>query len=249
MLEIFFKDIPSIVFEPIVVFGWLGLLTALILYRKQRSTLYLTVAFSLAFMIFWRMAIQIVSSRYAEILIFPMSIAAAFFIFQLEHILKKFSKIPEKFHKYIPVCILIILALVCIGKNLRFHPASPLMEACRLIKTEGKTKKCAVYVFTTNRAQQIEYYSRQKTYIAKEEFKDRSQMSTLELYREAFRHAAAEKKAETIYIFDIISSKKKAVSAKDVGLDEKNWSLFFEKFYDYKHRKILRIYKYSAPHQ
>ena len=121
MLEVFFKDIPSIVFEPIAICGWLGLFIALLIYRKERTVFYRTVIFSLAFMIIWRMAIQIISSRYAEILIFPMTIAAAFFIFQLENIRKILPQFPEKYVKYLPLGILIILTVICIGKNLSYN--------------------------------------------------------------------------------------------------------------------------------
>ena len=81
MLDVFFKDMPSIVFEPVFVLGVCGLITVLIKFRKERSVFYWTTLFSLIFMVAWRVLIQIVSSRYAEILIIPMSVAAAYFCF------------------------------------------------------------------------------------------------------------------------------------------------------------------------
>lgn len=246
VLEIFFKDIPSIVFEPIIIFGWAGLLTALYLYRKERSTLYLTVIFSLAFMILWRCAIQIISSRYAEILIFPMTIAAAFFIFQLENIRKIFPALPEKYIKYLPWGIVIILTAICIGKNLNYNSYTPIMDAVQVVKEDKSTGKLVIYTMAGDRAKQIEYYSGEKVCSLKPLPEDNSDILTPELCRKIIEEATAKESAETVYIFVTTSTKSPVITASELGLKDASWQLITEQYFNSKKKKALRVYKYIA---
>jgi hypothetical protein len=246
MLEVFFKDIPSIVFEPIAVFGWAGLLTALYLYRKERSTLYLTVIFSLAFMILWRCAIQIVSSRYAEILIFPMTVAAAFFIFQLENIRKIFPALPEKYIKYLPLCLVAILTVICIIKNLNYNSYTPIMDAVQVVKEDKSTGKLVIYAMEKDRARQIEYYSGEKVCVLKPFPEDYSNKLTPELCRKIIAEATAKKSAETVYIFVTTSAQSPIVTAGELGLKDASWQLITEQYFNGKKKKALRVYKYIS---
>lgn len=246
MLEVFFKDIPSIVFEPIAVFGWAGLIAALYLYRKERSTLYLTMIFSLAFMILWRCAIQIVSSRYAEILIFPMIAAAAFFIFQLENIRKIFPVIPEKHVKYLPVAIVAILTVICIIKNLNYNSYTPVMDAAQLVKEDKAPGKRVIYTMDTDRARQIEYYSGEKVCFLNPFPEDYSNKLTPELCRKIIAEATAKESAETVYIFVKTSARSPVVTAGELGVKESAWQLLTEKYFNSKKKNVLRVYKYIA---
>ncbi|MBO7328859.1 MAG: hypothetical protein J6W00_08830 [Lentisphaeria bacterium] len=243
MLEVFFKDIPSIVFEPIAICGWLGLFIAFILYRKKCSVFYLTVIFSLAFMILWRVAIQIVSSRYAEILISPMTIAAAFFIFQLENIRKIMPQFPEKYVKYLPLGILIILIVICIGKNLSYNTYTSLMDVCGMVKADKTPGKRVLYVMNSDRVRQIEYYSGEKVRWLTAFTKAHPQILTPDLCREIIAQAAAENSAEIVYIFAVASGKEPVITAKEIGVKDSSWELFTEKPLDRKSKKLMRVYR------
>lgn len=54
MIEILLKTIPKGIFEPIAVFGFAGLLLAVVQYRKKHDILYWLLLFSVLFMVFWR---------------------------------------------------------------------------------------------------------------------------------------------------------------------------------------------------
>ena len=246
MLEVFFKDIPSIVFEVIAIFGWAGLLTALYLYRKERSTLYLTVIFSLAFMILWRCAIQIVSSRYAEILIFPMTIAAAFFIFQLENIRKIFPALPEKYIKYLPWGIVIILTAICIIKNLNYNSYTPVMDASDIVKEDKSTGKLVIYTMDSDRARQIEYYSGEKVCFLKPFPEDYSNILTPELCRRIIDEAREKESAQTVYIFVTTPTKSPVITAGELDLKDDSWQLITEQYFNRKKKNALRVYKYIS---
>ena len=246
MLEVFFKDIPSIVFEVIAIFGWAGLLTALYLYRKERSTLYLTIIFSLAFMILWRCAIQIVSSRYAEILIFPMTVAAAFFIFQLENIRKIFPALPEKYIKYLPWGIVIILTAICIGKNLNYNPYTPIMDAADIVKEDKTPGKRIIYAMEKDRARQIEYYSGEKVCLLKPFPEDYDNILTPELCRRIINEAREKESAQTVYIFVTTPAKSPVITAGELDLKDDSWQLITEQFFNRKKKNALRVYRYIS---
>ena len=240
MLNVFFKDIPSIVFEPVAIFGWAGLLTALYLCRKERTTFYWTVIFSLAFMILWRCAIQIVSSRYAEILIFPMTAAAAYFIFQLENIRKFFPKLPEKYAKFLPYAVLIILALICVGKDLSYNRYHPFMEASGIVKADNLSGKRVIYTLEKSRDRQITYYSgcevRSMEY-AGDQISDACR---------AILDEARSQSYQTVYIFIPSAAAAPDITAESVGADTQSWSIITEKYFNRKKKKILRVYRYTT---
>ena len=244
MLEVFFKDIPSIVFEPIAICGWLGLFIALLIYRKERTVFYRTVIFSLAFMIIWRMAIQIISSRYAEILIFPMTIAAAFFIFQLENIRKILPQFPEKYVKYLPLGILIILTVICIGKNLSYNTYTPFMDVCGMIKADKTPGKRVLYVMDYDRSRQVEYYTGEKVHFLKPFPLDYDSVLTPEWCRKVIKQSAAEDGADIVYIFAVASRKEPVLTAGEIGVKDSAWELFAEKPLTRKKKKFFRVYRH-----
>ena len=241
MFSVFFKDIPSIVFVPIAICGWAGLFSALFLYRKERTTLYLTIIFSLAFMIVWRMAIQIVSSRYAEILIFPMTVASAFFIFQLENIRKILPQFPEKFVKYLPFFMLLILTVICIGKNLRYDALTPAMDAGEMVRMDKKTGKYVIYTMDLDRLRQIEYYTGESIRKFESFSPGDYQGLNLEWCRKILAQALSEDAAGTVYIFNIASGKDPVITAEEVGV--KSWKLFTEKPLYRRGKKLMRVYR------
>ncbi|MBR7103712.1 MAG: hypothetical protein IKC65_02105 [Lentisphaeria bacterium] len=245
ILEVFYKDIPAIVFEPLAVLGWCGLVLALISFRKERSVLYLTVTFSLVFMILWRMVIQIISARYAQILIFPMTAAAAFFIFQLEHLRRIFPAVPEKYVKCLPVCILGILTVVCILKNLNYNTYTPVMDISRLVREDRVPGKAVIYTMDLDRLRQIEYYSGKEVHHLKPFPKNYDRVLTPALCRQIMAQAAENDAAETVYIFAVSAGKKAPIAAKEVGMSDAAWRLFAEKPFNRKGKRVFRVYKCS----
>ena len=239
VISIFFKDIPSIIFEPFAVIGVLGLITAMIIYRKERSVFYLTTFFALIFMIAWRVAIQIVSSRYAEILIFPATVAAAFFIFQLEHIRKIFPALPEKPVKLLPYLCVAVLIVVGIVKNLNYDRSTPVIDTTRMVKAKMALESV---VYSADRVYwQIEYYIGQKVhfipYIEEESNIDRCRKIIADASKKSFR---------SVYIFVPSSSREPEISAADVSLSGSAWTLVTKSYFNETQTKVMRVYKYSA---
>lgn len=122
MTEVFFKLIPQILFEPIAVGALLGLFTALIFFWKKHGKFYWIVTVSIVFMLGWRLAIQIVSTRYASLLIYPAVIFCVYFCFKLEDLCKLIPKFPEKLRRIVPWLFLIGLSIASLVKTLHCNP-------------------------------------------------------------------------------------------------------------------------------
>ena len=115
VLEVFFQKIPSIIFEPVAICGLIGLILALVTFRKEwKGKFYLFFCISLLFMFFWRLAIQIMSSRYGLILMIPFTIATSFLFFKMEYFCSLIPKFPEKFLRYVPYFCLSIMVIICL---------------------------------------------------------------------------------------------------------------------------------------
>ena len=122
MTEVFFKLIPQILFEPIAVGALLGLFTALIFFWKKHGKFYWIVTVSIVFMLGWRLAIQIVSTRYASLLIYPAVIFCVYFCFKLEDLCKLIPKFPERLRRMVPWLFLIGLSIASLVKTLHYNP-------------------------------------------------------------------------------------------------------------------------------
>lgn len=243
MLYIFFKGIPSVVFEPVAVVGVLGLLLAFLLFRKKNTVLFWTVLFSLAFMVLWRVAIQIVSSRYAAILIFPMTVAAAFFVFQTEQIRKLFPAFPEKYVKFLPAALLLFLTLFAVGNNLNYDTSSPMMDTAQLLKADRGAGEPIILTTNPDRRKQIEYYTGVKADRLRPLPQNYSGVLTPELIRRFFAQASP-KAGQALYIFTISLAKTPVVTAAEAGVKESEWTLFSEKYMNRKKKRSLRVYRY-----
>ncbi len=158
MIEVLFGKIPQILFEPIAVCGVLGLVLAFILQRKQKSDFLWFAAVSILFMIVWRVVIQIVSSRYAVLLLYPATIGTVYLCFKVPEFLKF---IPEKWRKFLPYCLTAVLVLVCIGKDLRVNPYDDYLIRCGTYLRENSAPDEVVLCYA-DAVTRIEYYSGRK---------------------------------------------------------------------------------------
>ena len=239
MLEVFCKDMPSIIFEPIFVMGIAGGLLALVLYRKERSVLYWFIACSLGFMIVWRVAMQIISERYAEILIFPMVIATVYFIFQTGNIWRILPALPEKYTRYLPICCMTVLVLVCVGKNLRFDGSMPITETTTALKAE-LPEDALVYLADSSLRWQIEYFlGKEVKYVPWQEG------DTVVSRCRMIIDEAENLSAGSVYIFVAQRSKDALISAEDMQVNAADWQMVCEGFFNKKHTKSMRVYKYT----
>ena len=101
IVEIFLKEIPQIIHEPIAITAVIGIVLAAVCYaRRPFGKFYWLILCTLLYMFAWRLAIQIISSRYAEILLYPAVISAAYACFKFPELiyLSAISKINHASH-------------------------------------------------------------------------------------------------------------------------------------------------------
>ena len=169
MMHVLFVLIPRLLFEPIAVSAILGCFAALFLSFKNRRIFYWGIAFSVSFMILWRLFIHslMASSRYSSILLYPAPIFIAWLSFELEDIfLWLFQKIPglqsfpfRKICCFIPYVCIIGLFIPCLIKALRYDlNKDHTVRLARTLAGEIKDKKFRLY---SPRSEQdrIAYYS------------------------------------------------------------------------------------------
>ncbi len=159
MIEVLFGKIPQILFEPIAVCGMLGLILAFVLQRKQKSDFFWFAAVSILFMIVWRVLIQIVSSRYAVLLLYPATIGTVYLCFKVPEFL---NFIPEKWRKLLPYGLMAALTLACVGKDLHVNPYDDYLIRCGTYLRENAAPDASVLCYSAA-VTRIEYYSGRKT--------------------------------------------------------------------------------------
>ena len=165
MIEIIYKSIPGLLFEPIAVAALLGLAVASVMYWKRHERFYWIFAVAIVFMISWRTAIEIISGRYAAILIYPGILATAFFCFQTEWLVKYIPKFPEKWRKIVPWLFVIGLGIASLVKTLHFNPYSDhIIKAAHVIKKDAACYRNPVVIVTHQEVRRIRYYSNLMTH-------------------------------------------------------------------------------------
>ena len=158
MLEVLLHKIPNILFEPIAIGSLFGLATAVFFQRRNKSAIYWVTAFALFFMIGWRLAIQIISSRYASILIFPAIIAMAYFAFKLEIITSYIPKFPKILQSSLPYLTIIGLSIAGLAQLLHYNPyATRILKIVNWIKSDARQFRKS-YILSQD-SQRLHYYS------------------------------------------------------------------------------------------
>lgn len=240
MLQIVFQSIPSILFEPVAVGAALGLVTAAVCFWKSKPVLYWVIALSLIFMLGWRLVIQIISGRYASILIFPAAIATAYFIFKMEELTRFIPKFPEWLRKWLPYLTVIGIAIGGLAQLLHYNPyADRILKIAELIKTDAN-KFGKGHIFTVD-PRRMGYYS---------DFPVTEIACTGNEYWKSPANTIPKglgQDADMLYIMVVESTKvPEGYCFRDVpDYIRKELVLLGEFYHNQKKRKVTRVYRYD----
>ena len=166
--------------------------------------------------------------------------------FQLKNILIFIPKIPQKLIQYLPLCLVVILTVICIVKNLNYKSYTPIIDAARIVRNDPHPGKRVIY--TMSRSTQIEYYTKEKVYMPLTDLENGSNDLTPELCLEIIKQEAANS-ASTIYIFSTATAKSPVITAGDLGIKNDSWKLLTTQYFNRKKKKVLRVYKYISESQ
>ncbi len=242
MIEIFFESIPTILFEPIAVGAALGLLTALFVFWKKHTPLYWIIIIAVLFMIGWRMAIQIVSSRYASILLYPGVIATAYFCLQLENLTKIIPKIPGKVTKLLPWMFLIGLSVASFVKALHYNPyENYIRHNCSAARKDAAAFSTPLAITSQDEVRRLRYYSGIKT-IGTPALDFPKNIPDPTVIRPLLKHYS--KQCDVLYFFLDESSSSVPLSPAALGVASDQWKLLSQQYQNRRKKKLLRLYRY-----
>ena len=128
MFRYLFTTAPSMLFEPLAITMLIGFACILFLRKKKNPVLFLSLTGIVLFMAAWRLSIHsmMLSSRYAQILIYPCVILSACLCMNTKALFRWiFCKLKLAFPyrkelcKFLPAVLFIGLFFACVGKSLR----------------------------------------------------------------------------------------------------------------------------------
>lgn len=253
MFSIFLKRIPQIIYEPIAVGGALGLLVAAFFYcrfKKPVGKFAWLIACTVIFMLSWRLAIQIISSRYAEFLIYPACIATVFLCFKVPELLFPLVQkyIPQKFWKIwklLPYMLVCGFCIASVCKAVRYNPHMPIISMAQVVKEDAaKHPGKRVFILGDHRCRQYSYYSglKGKRYRGMD-FKNHEPNIWTILYL-IRRHRVDN---DLLYFFIVEKTENPPFELIVRGKKNPNWRFISQDYMNRREDKVLRVYCYMVP--
>ena len=245
MTEVFFKLIPQILFEPIAVGALLGLFTALIFFWKKHGIFYWIVTVSIIFMLGWRLAIQIVSTRYASILIYPAVIFCVYFCFKLEDLCKLIPKFPERLRRMVPWLFLIGLSIASLVKTLHYNPYENYIRSnCSAAKQDAAQFARPLALADPREVRRYHYYSGVKTLEAPALDFPGDTVNPAVIKSFLTRYSP---QCDVLYLFIVELSSNEPLTGAALGIPPENWKLLSCHYQNRRKKKQLRLYRYLPP--
>lgn len=243
MMEVLLQEIPQILFEPVAVGAVLGFFAALVFFWKKHREFYWPVTVSIVFMLAWRLAIQIISKRYASILIFPAIIFCVYACFKLEDLCKwGIPKIPERFRRMIPYLFVIGLVIASFAKAFHVNPYERYIRySCSVAKQDAANFANPLALAEPREVRRYSYYSGLKTLEA----------SAMNSHGEAVNAsviktllARCSRQCDALYLFLDEPASTAPLTGSDLGLSEGEWKLLSSQYQNRRKKKQLRLYRY-----
>ena len=245
MTEVFFKLIPQILFEPIAVGALLGLFTALFFFWKKHGKFYWIVTVSIVFMLGWRLAIQIVSTRYASLLIYPAVIFCVYFCFKLEDLCKLIPKFPERLRRMVPWLFLIGLSIASLVKTLHYNPYENYIRSnCSTAKQDAAKFARPLALADPREVRRYHYYSGVKTLEAPALDFPGDTVNPAVIKSFLTRYSP---QCDVLYLFIVELSSNEPLTGAALGIPPESWKLLSCHYQNRRKKKQLRLYRYLPP--
>ena len=146
--------IARMLFEPFAVIALLGSILALWQYRHRRGELFWLFSSAILFMLSWRVAIKIVSSRYAHILIYPALFLCVWCCLQLGRYC------PGRWRQRVSLGLFGILIVIAFAKDLRFNRYNNAIPyVCKMIRTDAAGQTNPLLTAAEDEVARYQYYS------------------------------------------------------------------------------------------
>lgn len=239
MIETFFTTIPGCLFEPVAVCAGLGILLALYLHRKKQDCLFYLAGGSLFFMIVWRVGLEVGSKRYAAILILAAVILVSYLCFHLKE-LPGMTKVPEKLLNVLPWSLILIMVGVCLGKDFHFNRYDGYLRKCAdVARRDSSLFRYPIALTKGDEVGRVGYYSKLETLYYGKDIAIAWNTGDISDILEHFRYFG-----DAIYLFLDESGHASPVTAKELGISEREWSMLATSFQNNRRKKRLTLYRY-----
>ena len=254
MIKFLFVQIPKLIYEPIAVFGWIGVFMALSLQRRNKSIFGQVVLFSLLFLVGWRLLAHnlMKSSRYSAILLYPMTVFAVWFCFMSNKIVlyvqSRFKSGENlSWFKNIPYIFLCFLTIICLYKIFHVNPFdSYIVETCRTLSKDIDKGKSVVY--TDDEQRRVVYYTKADNYDLIQPIKNDERRITINHLNQRI-HTLINLFKNQYFIFHY--KKGEPIPRQDVlGISKKegNWTIVQKMITSRNHKGEIYLCRFS-PHR
>lgn len=234
ILLLLFQKIPRGLFEPFAIGAVTGGLFSLLFPRKHRYFFWF-FWFSILCMLTWRLAILIISSRYASILIYPSVMLTAYACFEAGRVVNERKWIHTQLCRWLPYVILGGIILGCLGKALMVNSYEyHREEAYAVIRKELKNEEALVLVSNGEEAR-VKYYTGATTH----RIYDATNPMLKSLVQKFKNH-------DTLILFDVIEpANTPMMSKKELGVpDAVEWERIYSSYTNRKEKRKHNIYRY-----
>ncbi len=235
IVELLFQKIPRGLFEPFAIGAVIGAVLPLVSTRRHRYFFFFFWG-TILFMLAWRIAILIVSSRYASFLIYPAVILTVYACFEAGKQLQKRTRLSRRFCRILPLLILGGIVLGCLGKTFHRDPYEYHREGAYLTIREQMKKYDKIQVLVSNGdARRTKYYTGAVT-------RDIPDATAKVLQQEVCKF----KSADTVLLLDVIEPADAPVlTKKELGVPESaEWERIYSSYTNRKERRKHNIYRY-----
>ena len=202
--------------------------------------MYWIITAVIPFMILWRIGVNIVSSRYAAFMILVCIPAAVYGCFSLGRLCsakKRFAAVAS----YVPWILIILLALSCIVKTLRYNPYHDhIIKACDVISKDVANYKSGSVLCQNDEVHRLAYYSKLPSGSLGDVEEIKSRNSLLSKIMKTMAEPG-----DVIYMVLFESSAEKPLSAvQHLPAWMKRHIKFMDEFYQNKNKKrFTRVYR------
>jgi len=223
----------------------IGLAVAAAVNYRKRGEFFWLIGISIVFMIAWRLIIEIISSRYASILIYPATIATAYACFKVPEYLKAKFDFSPQYCKVLSWLLIGGLTLAGVGKSLHFNSyADHIIKAGSLIAQDSGNYSNYAIFSNANETKRIAYYSGGKAWPV-----DFEKQNVQELSREIFLkfQKIFSEPYEVVYF---LTFEKKSQAPGEIWDKHPAWIknnlVFLSEFpHNRKKKRVTRVYRYN----
>lgn len=235
IMELVFQKIPRGLFEPFAIGAVIGGIFSLLFGRRRRYFFFFFWG-AVLFMLAWRIAILIVSSRYVSFLIYPAVILTVYACFEAGKQLRKRTRISRTFCRMLPLLMLVGLVLGCLGKAFHRDPYEDHRAGAYAVIREQLKLHDRVEVLVSNGdAGRVKYYTGAAV-------RDIPDVTTKVFQQEVGKF----KSVDSLLLLDVIEPAHAPMLTKEeLGVPaEAEWKRIYSSYTNRKERRKHNVYLY-----